>query len=288
MPWHFWMALAILLQSIGLISSKYLRTSISSRQLVFWQYTGSVITALFLYFALPISPINQPKFLLAILGGSIVAIGALSIFKAIGYSLSKTMAVFSFRSHFSTLLFILFLKEAVYFQPNNLSGILKLIALFSAGLAILLLSKKSNHKAPSNKAWLLPSLVAIFALGTYQFISKAIIKDLSPNQAILGQYLGSLSLTSLVVLFTKTKIFYHFKLILANLLRGFIFAFGWFFTYKALSLKAGSLTYLVIVLGNTIFPILYGLFFLNEKKSLSTKNLFGLIIGSISIILLAI
>jgi len=288
MSWEFWVFLAVILSNTSLIVSKYLRNSIDTIQLNFWQYLSAIFTILIIHLILSPSPANPATVTIGFLGGLVVGLGSLALYSAIGQNLSKTMLIYSFRSHFSTLLFILFLKEAIYFQPHSFQGALKIISLFTAAIAIILLSKQKNHSSTLSKKWLMLSLTAAITVGGYQVLSKTIIQSLAPTQAIIAQFLGSFLSIVLAALFFKTKLFCRYRLILTDILRGIIFTLSWFCTFNALRLGPGSLTYLLIVLGNTTLPVLYGLIFFKEKATLSSANYLGLILGGLSIIMLSI
>lgn len=287
MSWQAWVFLSIFCTSISFILTRYQRLKLGTLQTTFWQYVGSSITAILLFFLLKIQVIAPSKFFLPYLAGMYLGIGAIALVKAFGYNLSKTMTVFSFRSHLSTLLFAIFMNEYLLFNPQTVPGLFKITALVISALSFILLSKKKDQAKPT-KSWLLYSITAIIVMGSYNFFAKIIASDFSPSQAIICQYFGALTSVGLITFFKRTNIFFGLKSIIISLLRGCFFAFGWYFLFHAYKIGSGSLTVLMEILGNTLIPVIYGLIFFSEYRLFNKKNYLGIILGIISLVLLVI
>lgn len=286
MTWQLWELITIIITGFIFSSAKFIRKKVSAPQMLFWQFLGSVPTVGLINYFFNNENLIPENFYIPVLYGMGILIGGISLYNGVAHNLSKTMVVYSFKSHLTLLLFIIFLGEISLFDPKSLGGIINIISVILASLAIILI-QNSTSKSKGNK-WFIYATTALISVGIFNFISKLLLKGIDPIHFALGQFLGGLILLPLIIKFQKTNIFKNVNFKFINIIRGSIMSIGITCGLIALKNGPGSLVIMMDGIGKMILPILFGLVVFKENKSMSFKNYLGLIIGIISVILISI
>jgi len=133
------------------------------------------------------------------------------------------------------------------------------------------------------KAWLLPTLLTLFAWGLWAFLPKIATKYIDPQSSIIYQVLGGILVGLVVLISLKFQVQFNIPGFSLSLAIGILGFFGAFMYLVAVS--RGPLTLVAPVTAlYPMFAILLGIIFLGEAITLRQGAGIGLSVVAIYLI----
>lgn len=255
-------------------------------------YIGSIIGATAISFLVfNLNPFSGGKeILLMQVFGIFFGLGVYFMFESMKLNFTKTQIFGSYRSLMGVILSFIFLGEAALFNPETRKGLFSLLG-FVAFLISLYLSNqnsKNQEKNELNQKFLFFIVPHVLLIGSAMFLVKVFVKGVPPIVVLTNQYVGSLIAILCLVWFKKLSFSASKKWIGIAFLNGGITAIALTLLYLALKFGPISLVTPVENLLRVLVSIPIGLFIFKEAKLFNKNEVWGIVIGLLGAIMLAL
>ena len=252
-------------QSVGLVCQYVVAVAVSWL-IAFWLRGNIVISAVPLYL------------------GILQTFATFLYWNAMKISMSKTSTAIHFKDAISALLGIIFLDEMSRLNPKFALGLVCCV------IAIGILSRKKHELSIVNWRWLGSILGAVVIYGFVVFVMKLLSVSMSPEVFASNWYLGSLLASFAVSRLERPKSYIpERRVIVSCAVAGILVPLALMLLMASFN-SGGPLVFVTPLTTSVVVvaSILFGLFIFKERKHLSPKELSGLVIGVMGVILLVI
>lgn len=255
-------------------------------------YIGSIIGATVISFLIfKLNPFSGGKeIILMQVFGIFFGLGVYFMFESMKLNFTKTQIFGSYRSLVGVILSFIFLGEATLFNPETRKGLFSLLG-FVAFLISLYLSNqnsKNQEKNELNQKFLFFIVPHVLLIGSAMFLVKVFVKGVPPIVVLTNQYVGSLVVILFLVWFKKLSLFAPKKWVGIAFLNGGITAIALTLLYLALKFGPISLVTPVENLLRVLVSIPIGLFIFKEAKLFNKNEVWGIAIGLLGAVMLAL